>query len=148
MHFLAYVPPLPTFSHLCGYSWASGIKCNVEPSWTPFSKCSMSHPRQLKRAYSAWHEMGDGGQIGDSGQIGDDHWHAGPLCHRHKDLTIIQVVRATIQFANTTYRAQAVWMQRNSKMTQPKPIITNRATINLSLFGFFARPDRLYHTIT
>ncbi len=83
---------------------------------------------------------------------------------RHKDLTIIQAVRATIRFAIATsrldagcsrpyrdtgrlaagcYQVQAVWVQRNSRMTQPKPITTNRAIINLSLLGFLARSDRL-----
>lgn len=45
---------------------------------------------------------------------------------------------------------QAVWMRRNSRMTQPKPITTYQPIIaNLttyhSVVGFFARLDRLYH---
>ncbi len=31
----------------------------------------LGYPRQLKRAYLAWHGMSDGGQIGDDGWIGD-----------------------------------------------------------------------------
>lgn len=36
-----------------------------KPAQSPVSKCSTSYPRRLKRAYSAWHEMGDVGRVGD-----------------------------------------------------------------------------------
>ena len=47
---------------LCWYSWVSDNMS--KPAWSPVSKCSTSYPRRLKRASSAWHEMGGVGWDG------------------------------------------------------------------------------------
>ena len=60
--------------HPCLFSAGT---CGLGVSRVTLSR--LGYLRQLKRAYAARHEVGDGGQIGNNGQIGD----AGPLCSRH-----------------------------------------------------------------